>query len=84
MFMRSKGGGVGSLQAIPGGRGTDVEGVGVGAGAGAGVGPTTKTGVGTGVGIDGSDPHEISARPVAAQTIEHASFPVILCSYIFN
>jgi hypothetical protein len=55
------------------------EGVGVGAGVG-----VTTTGVRTGVGVAGSDPHETSARPVAAQTIEHASFPVILCSYIFN
>src|SRR5574341_352180 len=77
-FMRSKGGGVGSLQTIPGGRVTDFEGAVVDAGAGPGVGPTTTTGVGTGVGIEVSDPHEISAKPVAAQTIEHASFPVIL------
>jgi hypothetical protein len=80
MVMRSSGGGVGSLQTIPGGRVTDFEGVGVGAG----VGTATTRGVCTGVGVDGSDPHETSARPVAAQTSEHASFPVILCSYIFN
>jgi len=79
--MRSRGGGVGAPQTIPLGKVAEFEGVGVGAGVGT---PTTTTGGRTGVGVAGSDPHEVSARPVAAQTIENASLPGILVSYSFN
>jgi len=77
--MRSRGGGVGAPQTIPVGNVPEVEGVGVAAGVG-----RETIGIRTGVGVAGSDPHEVSARPVAAQTIENASLPGILVSYSFN
>jgi hypothetical protein len=65
--------------------GFDEVGVGVGVGAGTVV-PVAMTGVRTGVGpeVEGSSPHETSAKPVAAQTIEPASFLVMSSSYTFS
>jgi len=84
--MRSIGGGVGLPHVMPFG---SVAARGVGLGTGVGLAATI--GVLTGVGVEGSsDPHETSARPVAAQTNAHASFraiesaPRLLNWYIIN
>jgi hypothetical protein len=75
MLILSNGGGVGELQAIPGGSVTDVDGVGLLEGKGG----VVTTGCLTPVGLCcGSPPHEMSAKPMAAHRVRRS------LSFIFD
>jgi hypothetical protein len=70
--MRSRGGGVGLPQTIPGGRPLEPPGAGLGSGVAVGL-DTTTAGVGLAVGEDELDPHPASVTTAAAQPPDSTS-----------